>query len=98
MSKAKVVGLASNLFAMGWGVMISKAADIWGWGVGLGLIGLGIVGFLIVIFWNKLRYLVDVEYRRWRNLPSGTIISKTEKKLDDESGPIAKITKEVKKL
>jgi len=78
--------------------MISKAADIWGWGVGLGLIGLGIVGFLIVIFWNKLRYLVDVEYRRWRNLPSGTIISKTEKKLDDESGPIAKITKEVKKL
>ena len=98
MSKAKVVGLASTLFAMGGGVIISQVADIWGWVVGLCLIGLGIVGFLIAIFWKKFRYLVDAKYRRWRKLPSGTIISKTEKVLGDGNGPITKITKEVKKL
>ena len=79
-------------------MLVSQAANMWGWGVGLSLVGLGILGFIIVIFWDKLRYLVDAKYRSWRKIPSGTIISKTEKKLDDESGPIAKITKEVKKL
>lgn len=93
--KAKVVSLASSLFGMGWGVMISKAADIWGWGVGLGLMGLGIVGFIIVIFWNKLRYFVDAEYRRWRKHPSGTILSRIEK--GTESPSVTKIIKQVKK-
>jgi hypothetical protein len=81
---------------MGWGVMVGKAADMWGWGISLGLMGLGIIGFVIVIFWSKLRYLVDAKYRRWRKLPSGTIISKTETSTD--SKVIPKIIKEVKKL
>lgn len=96
MSKTKVVSLASSLFGMGWGVVITKAADMWGWGVGLGLIGLGILGFIIVIFWDKLKYLVNARYRRWRKIPSGTIISTTKE--DTGRPPIPKITKEVKKL
>jgi hypothetical protein len=94
--KAKVVGVASSLLFIGLGIVINVLADKWGWWVGLSLIGLGLIGLILGILWNKLRYLVDAEYRRWKRLPSGTIISKTEKKTESEAVP--KITKEVKKL
>jgi hypothetical protein len=94
--KVRVVSLASNVSALGWGIVVSKLADMWGWGIGFGLIGLGIVGFIVVAFWDKLKYLVNAKYRRWRKIPSGTVLSQEES--ETGSKVIPKIKKEVKKL
>ena len=97
--KAKVVPMSSSLLVLGLGIMVNILGYEWSWWLGISLMALGIIGFLIAMLWNKLRYVVDAKYRRWRKLPSGAIIFKTEiTDTDTNSGPVKITKKEVKKL